>query len=90
LCVTAFRLNVEWKYFTVWKWKADLSQNVREMDRMAVLHYDRWLVIRYLQVWRSRTQQRLNDMHAWVCIALSSRAAAGTRVPAKLPSQVPG
>jgi len=72
LCFIAFRLNVEWKYFTAWQWKAEFSQNVREMERMAVVHYDHWLVIHCLQVWRNRTQRRLNDMHSWVCIALSN------------------
>jgi len=34
---------------------------------MAVLHYDHCLVVNCLNVWRSRTQDRLKDLHSWVC-----------------------
>jgi len=63
-----FRLNLEWKYFSVWKWKTEFSQNAREMERMALLHRDHCLLTDCLQLWRSRCQERLKDIHNWVCI----------------------
>jgi len=63
---------MEWKYFSVWKWKADFCQNTREMERMAVLHYDHCIVMHHLRAWRIRTHDRLKDIHNWVCILISA------------------
>jgi len=63
---------MEWKYFSVWKWKADFCQNAREMERMAVLHYDHCLVMQHLRAWRNQTHDRLKDIHNWVCVLISA------------------
>jgi len=62
---------MEWKYFSIWKWKADFCQNSREMERMAVLHHNHCLVIQYLHEWKKRTHNRLKDMQSLVHILVS-------------------
>jgi len=56
----------------MWKWKAEFCQNAREMERMAVLHYDHCLVKDSLRVWKNRTHDRLEDIRSWVCVLITA------------------
>lgn len=55
----------------MWRWKTEQSQEVREMERIAVLHYDYQLTRCYLAQWCEKTHQRLGAKANWVGLCQS-------------------